>query len=501
MAASTRKSKWTETNEVLFDILKEADLPLEVKVYDEYANHTVDSDLINLSDSKLLIVCRKSLSFARVHILESEFFDGIPIEQRNDFETIAERANYVGKEYYIPMKYHRRLQTDTMIQPTNMRSGRLTFTNTKRTATVNKDGTYTRLIHCLQALKDEKICPLAFSFVNPEPEDVVHFDDEKAGNAYIFAQGPLAYLGCIDIPYVIAWKREPGYKSYSTVLIPESMWKDVRVKRRVVSDATTNMEITTRRYQMCQNIDFVETRLYCVDTDFQYPIILRSPDMFKVIRTGSALKQRCRVPYRESSEEEQEEEEEELNENPTEQPSVVGDTYEERHKYKMKSHVKSDHGEKSTITADYDFTEAYNRIDLDKRYVVIFTDKEKPLAVSSSDNYERKTPETWVINFDPLSEKEKEEIEIPGKSDEDFYALTVLKLCYLLCFCGLLDVAMVCYRHKLDGEFFRMAKQDVILNKPFSLSELEKVKFDQIIQGWRPKVKDSVSTAHVTYQF
>ncbi|WAR23706.1 hypothetical protein MAR_037375 [Mya arenaria] len=70
--------------------------------------------------------------------------------------------------------------------------------------------------------------------------------------------------------------------------------------------------------------------------------------------------------------------------------------------------------------------------------------------------------------FVDISQEDRESIVQPGKTNEDFYKLSVLHLSFLLDYCTLPTLAEECYKRKFDGEFFRSISIDDIELKSLS---------------------------------
>ncbi|XP_033738460.1 uncharacterized protein LOC117326011 [Pecten maximus] len=75
--------------------------------------------------------------------------------------------------------------------------------------------------------------------------------------------------------------------------------------------------------------------------------------------------------------------------------------------------------------------------------------------------------------------------EKPEKPNE-FKAFTVVNLVECLRQCGLPDLAKLCEKEKLDGDFLASLSATDLTKEPFSLNPLHLKKLERIKEGWRP---------------
>ncbi|OWF36176.1 zonadhesin-like [Mizuhopecten yessoensis] len=75
--------------------------------------------------------------------------------------------------------------------------------------------------------------------------------------------------------------------------------------------------------------------------------------------------------------------------------------------------------------------------------------------------------------------------EIPGKPTE-FKSFSVVNLTECLHQCGLPDLAKLCEKEKLDGDFLSTLSETDLTKEPFSLNPLHLKKLERIKAGWRP---------------
>ncbi|KAH3695362.1 hypothetical protein DPMN_082819 [Dreissena polymorpha] len=76
-----------------------------------------------------------------------------------------------------------------------------------------------------------------------------------------------------------------------------------------------------------------------------------------------------------------------------------------------------------------------------------------------------------------------------GRTCKDFNNLFVIELYHLLMHCNLQDIANICYEDRIDGKFFaNVDVQDLLHDQPFSVSNIQILKFKRLQDGWRPYV-------------
>ncbi|KAH3695250.1 uncharacterized protein LOC127862210 [Dreissena polymorpha] len=140
---------------------------------------------------------------------------------------------------------------------------------------IGNDSLYT--MHYLQMTN---VFPTVFEFLNPKPDDVVHYVDYEANAALTIAEGPLEILGIERLNVVLAWKRQQEAKSYSTLVIPESRAKTLMVQKRHFKDKFIKNNYMHRKYTACTHLDFVSEKLYLIPQDPPNAVCLKSPNLF-----------------------------------------------------------------------------------------------------------------------------------------------------------------------------------------------------------------------------
>ncbi|XP_052257016.1 uncharacterized protein LOC127862091 isoform X2 [Dreissena polymorpha] len=124
------------------------------------------------------------------------------------------------------------------------------------------------------------VFPTVFEFLNPKPDDVVHYVDYEANAALTIAEGPLEILGIERLNVVLAWKSQQEAKSYSTLVIPESRAKTLMVQKRHFKDKFIKNNYMHRKYTACTHLDFVSEKLYLIPQDPPNAVCLKSPNLF-----------------------------------------------------------------------------------------------------------------------------------------------------------------------------------------------------------------------------
>ncbi|XP_069127068.1 uncharacterized protein [Argopecten irradians] len=77
-------------------------------------------------------------------------------------------------------------------------------------------------------------------------------------------------------------------------------------------------------------------------------------------------------------------------------------------------------------------------------------------------------------------------IEDKPEKPKEFKAFTVVNLVECLHQCGLPDLAILCEKEKLDGDFLCSLSDNELTKEPFSLNPLHLKKLERIKGGWRP---------------
>ncbi|XP_052774671.1 uncharacterized protein LOC128213161 [Mya arenaria] len=425
-------------NKTLNEVLEKVSPPFEVGLYDEYSNHSMEASNLSLYEAKIMVQSQRTIRMAKVKVIDGEDYDQCD-------ETLAERAySHDGKEFLIPVNFPgkikvlKRCPSDVTKPPARFRKKHENVTKISSGQPSGSHDAAESSYETLQTLAEGKSLGSEFQFASINHDYIVDFDDMTAFEMMVIAAGPFKLMDVFNVGVIVGWRREEEYRSYSTVFIPRNLGYTLKVKNHAFAPDKTGR--LARLYPIGHvDTDFIDKKLYTLSKDLCDPIFLKSPELFTNNSNQIKLKRSLPVRF-------QEEDADFTSQ--YEQPIPAYETYHETPN------------------------------DSATRYRHLYTES----SAATTTTY-------MSTKFVDISQEDRESIVQPGKTNEDFYKLSVLHLSFLLDYCTLPTLAEECYKRKFDGEFFRSISIDDIELKSLVDDKMDKTTFKRIMDGWRPQMK------------